>query len=194
MLDNQIAYIRITTFGEKTTDELKAALNTLLAEKPKGLVLDLRNNGGGYLTTGIEVISQFINKGTVMYEVYGDGTHKAFNAETGGLALDIPLVVLVNKGSASASEITAGAIQDLGRGKLIGETTFGKGEVQQWIPLDNNQGAVRVTIARWITPKERQIQGKGLTPDIEVILSAEDMKNKQDPQLDKALEILKNGQ
>lgn len=192
MLDNQIAYIRISTFGEKTTAELKAALETLMAENPKGLILDLRNNGGGYLTTGIEVVSQFISEGAVMYEEYGGGTRKTYNAEPGGLALDIPMIVLVNKGSASASEITAGAIQDLGRGQLLGETTFGKGEVQQWIPLDDNQGAVRVTIARWLTPKERQIQGKGLTPDIEVILSEEDARNKQDPQLDRALELLKN--
>lgn len=193
MLDGQVAYIRLSTFGDKTSDELKEALTTLMAENPKGLILDLRNNGGGYLTTGIEVVSQFIGKGAVMYEVYGDGTRKTYNAEPGGLALDIPLIVLVNKGSASASEITAGAIQDTGRGTLLGETTFGKGEVQQWIPLDDDQGAVRVTIARWLTPKERQIQGKGLTPDIEVTISEEDAKNKKDPQLDKALEILKNG-
>jgi carboxyl-terminal processing protease len=190
MLDNQITYIRISTFGEKTADELKAALTSLMAKNPKGLILDLRNNGGGYLTTGIDVVSQFISKGTVMFEVYGDGTRKTYDAKPGGLATDIPMVVLVNKGSASASEITAGAIQDLGRGKLLGETTFGKGEVQQWIALNDNQGAVRVTIARWLTPKERQIQGKGLTPDVEVPLTEEDARNKQDPQLDKALEIL----
>jgi len=193
MLDNQIGYIRLSTFGEKTGDELKATLKTLMAQEPKGIILDLRNNGGGYLTTGIQVVSQFIGKGAVMYEIFGDGTRKTYSAEPGGLALDIPLVVLVNKGSASASEITAGAIQDLRRGVLIGETTFGKGEVQQWIPLDDDQGAVRITIARWLTPKERQIQGKGLEPDIAVELSEEDAKNKLDPQLERALEYLLNG-
>jgi carboxyl-terminal processing protease len=194
MLDNKIAYIRLTTFGETTGAELKDNLTTLMAQKPSGLILDLRNNGGGYLTTAIEVISQFIDKGTLMYEVYGNGTRKAFTATSGGLALNIPMIVMVNKDSASASEITAGAIQDLGRGKLLGETTFGKGEVQEWIPLNNNQGAIRVTVARWLTPNERQIQGKGLAPDVEVPMTEQDITDKKDPQLDRALNLLKTSQ
>lgn len=190
MLDNQIAYIRLSTFGEKTSDELKAALTSLMAKKPRGLILDLRNNGGGYLTTSIDVVSQFIHQGTVMFEIYGDGKRITYSAKPGGLALDIPLIVLVNKGSASASEITAAAIQDRGRGQLLGETTFGKGEVQAWVPLNHDQGAVRVTVARWLTPNQRQIQGQGLTPDIAVALTDQDTQNKKDPQLDKAIEIL----
>lgn len=193
MLDGNIAYIQLFTFGEKTTGELKTKLRELMAQNPKGLILDLRNNGGGYLNTAIEVVSQFIDKGVVMYEEYGSGQRKTFQALPGGLATKIPLVVLVNEGTASASEITAGAIQDYGRGVLVGVTTYGKGSVQNWIPLENNQGAVRVTIARWLTPKERQISKVGLKPDVEVPLTEEDLKNGKDPQLDKAIEIINHG-
>jgi carboxyl-terminal processing protease len=125
-----------------------------------------------------------------MYEEFGDGTRKEFKTSRGGTATEIPLVVLINGGSASASEIVAGAVQDLGRGKLVGQTTFGKGSVQNWIPLDNNQGAVRVTIARWLTPNGRQIHKVGLEPDVVVELTEEDVKAERDPQLDRAVEIL----
>jgi carboxyl-terminal processing protease len=190
MLDNNIAYIAVSTFGENTTDLLKESLQELLANDPKGLILDLRYNTGGYLVTAIEVISQFIPEGIVMYEVEGDGTETVYEAIPGGLATEIPLVVLVNEGSASASEITAGAIQDFGRGVLVGVTTYGKGSVQNWIPLDNNQGAVRVTIARWLTPNHRQIHKVGLTPDHIVEFTEEDAAAGIDPQLDKAIELL----
>ncbi len=193
MLDNNIAYIELSTFGEKTTDELKAELETLMDQNPAGLILDLRNNGGGYLTTAIEVTSQFVSKGVVMYEEYGDGTRREYNALRGGLATDIPLVVLVNEGTASASEITAGAIQDYDRGQLVGVTTFGKGSVQSWVPLNNNEGAVRVTIARWLTPDSRQIHGVGLTPDVVVEFTEEDIEAERDPQLEKAIELLTTG-
>lgn len=191
MLDNDIAYISLPTFGDKTTDQLKEVLNTLLANNPKGLILDLRNDGGGYLKTAIEVVSQFIPSGVVMYEEEGNGTENTYNAIAGGLATDIPLVVLVDGGTASAAEITAGAIQDYGRGTLVGVTTYGKGSVQNWIELDNSQGAVRVTIARWLTPNRRQINGVGLTPDYSVEYT-EDQKKAgiADPQLAKAIELL----
>jgi carboxyl-terminal processing protease len=193
MLDNNIAYIKMSTFGDQTTDDLNTALKDLLAQNPKGLILDLRNNGGGYLKTAIEVVSQFIPKGVVMYEQYGDGTKQTYEAIAGGQATKIPLVVLVNEGTASASEITAGAIQDYARGTLVGVKTYGKGSVQNWIPLKNDQGAVRVTIARWLTPKERQIHKKGLAPDVEVQLTDDDIKAGLDPQLAKAVEILTIG-
>ncbi|TLN15667.1 S41 family peptidase, partial [bacterium] len=125
MLDSGVAYIALSTFGDKTTQDLKAALKDLLAQEPKGLILDLRYNGGGYLETAVEVTSQFIDTGNVLIEAYGDGTQKEYKAQKGGLALDIPMVVLVNEGSASASEITAGALQDSGRAKLVGVTTYG---------------------------------------------------------------------
>lgn len=190
MLDSGIAYVQLSNFGDKTTQDLKSALKELLAQNPKGLILDLRFNGGGYLETAVEVTSQFIDSGNVLLEEYGDGTKTEYSALKGGLALKIPMVVLVNEGSASASEITAGALQDTGRAKLVGVTTYGKGTVQNWTGLKDNQGAVRITIARWLTPKERQINGKGLTPDVEVQMTEEDYTAGRDPQLDKAVELL----
>ncbi|HEY9076470.1 MAG TPA: S41 family peptidase [Anaerolineaceae bacterium] len=190
MLENKIAYVQLFNYGEKTTADLRKTLKDLMAQKPNGMILDLRNNGGGYLDTAIEVTSEFIAKGVIMYEVYGTGKRDTYNAKSGGLATNIPLVVLVNEGTASASEITAGAIQDYGRGQLVGTTTYGKGSVQNWVPLTNDQGAVRVTIARWLTPKERQIHKVGLKPDVVVELTEEDIKAERDPQLDKAIELL----
>jgi carboxyl-terminal processing protease len=190
MLDGNVAYIRLYTFGDSTTSELRAALDTLLPQNPVGLILDLRNNGGGYLQTGIEVASEFIDQGTIVIEESGDGTRKNYDALGGGKATEIPMVVLVNQYTASASEIVSGAIQDYGRGKLVGVTTYGKGSVQSWIPLMDNQGAVRITIARWLTPQGRQINKIGLTPDAVVELTQEDTAAGNDPQLDKAVELL----
>ncbi len=190
MLDNGIGYVQITTFGDNTTPELRATLKDLMAQDPKGLVIDLRNNGGGYLNASVEVASEFIGDGVILYEQYGDGNRITYEALSGGQATEIPLVVLVNQGTASASEIVAGAIQDYERGKLVGMTTYGKGSVQNWVPLSNNQGAVRVTIAKWLTPKERHIHGVGLTPDVEVDITEEDFQAERDPQLDTAIEVL----
>ncbi|NPV75610.1 MAG: S41 family peptidase [Anaerolineae bacterium] len=195
MLEGDIAYVQLFTFGEDSANDLHQKLKELMANDPKGLILDLRNNGGGYLNTAIDVVSEFIPGNKVaMYEEMSDGTRRTFTTKRGGLATDIPLVVLVNEGTASASEITAGAIQDYQRGQLVGMTTFGKGSVQNWIPLDNDQGAVRITIARWLTPKERQINKIGLTPDVEVEFTEEDFKAGRDPQLEKALELLQANQ
>jgi carboxyl-terminal processing protease len=190
MLDNGIGYIQITTFGDRTTQELRAALASVMAQNPGGLVIDLRNNGGGYLQTSVEVASEFIPDGVILYEQYGDGQRITYDAIKGGQATEIPIIVLINEGSASASEIVAGAIQDSGRGKLVGTTSYGKGSVQNWVPLSNNQGAVRVTIAKWLTPGERTINEQGLTPDAEVELTIDDRNAGLDPQLDKAVELL----
>ena len=190
MLDNNIAYVALYSFNEQATAQLRAALKDLIAQKPAGLIFDLRDNGGGYLSTAIEVVSEFIPKGVVMYEEYGDGTRDAYSAQRGGRATEIPLVVLVNAGTASASEITAGAIQDLGRGKLVGVKTYGKGSVQNWIPLKTEKGGVRITIARWLTPKGTQISDVGLTPDLIVEMTAEDYAAGRDPQLDAAVQLL----
>lgn len=188
-----IYHVQLFTYGDQSSSELERELRTIMRQNPKGIILDLRNNGGGYLTTAIEVVSQFIPRGVVMYEEYGDGTRRTFEALRGGLATEVPLVVLVNEGTASASEITAGAIQDYGRGLLVGVKTYGKGSVQNWIELDNNGGGVRVTVARWLTPKERQIHGLGLEPDVVVERTDEDIAAERDPQLDKAVEILQTG-
>lgn len=190
MLENNIAYVTVRTFSEQTDKELATALKALMKNKPAGLILDLRNNPGGSLKTAISVASEFISNGVILYEEYGDGSRQTHDALQGGLATDIPLVVLVNEFSASASEVVAGAIQDSGRGTLVGVTTYGKGSVQQWIPLTGNEGAVRVTIAHWLTPKERLIQDVGLTPDVEVKMTDADIKAKLDPQLDAAIKFL----
>jgi carboxyl-terminal processing protease len=190
MLDNNLGYIRLNTFGETSGDELKAAIRDVLAKNPKGLVFDLRNNGGGYLNTAVEVASQFVSKGVIVSEKYGDGKVDSSDAVSGGLATDIPMIVLVNEGTASASEVVAGALQDYGRAKLVGVTTYGKGSVQQWIPLSNAQGAARITIAKWLTPKGRTIDKLGLTPDVVVEMSEDDYKKGLDPQLDAAVKAL----
>jgi carboxyl-terminal processing protease len=192
IFEGGIAYVKLFQFADNTRDELRRHLRELVAQNPNGLILDLRNNGGGYLHTSIEVASEFIGDGVILIEEYGDGRTDVYNAIRGGLATDIPLVVLINEGSASASEIVAGAIQDYGRAPLVGTTSFGKGSVQNWVPLSENQGAVRVTIARWLTPEGRQIHGTGLAPDFEVEGSREDILDGIDPQLDRAIEILLN--
>jgi carboxyl-terminal processing protease len=190
MLDNNIAYIQLTTFGDKTEPELHKALTEMLSKNPKGLILDLRSNGGGYLTSAIDVASEFLKDGVVLYEQYGSGELKTYNVNGNGLAYDIPMVVLVNEGSASASEIVAGALQDDKRASLVGVTTYGKGSVQNWVNLSNDEGAVRITMARWLTPLKRQINEKGLTPDFEVKLTEADITANNDTQLQKAIDLL----
>jgi carboxyl-terminal processing protease len=190
MLDPGIGYVRLYTFGTNTDLELRQALEDLMADDPQGLILDLRGNGGGFLSSAISVASEFIGDGVVMVERYGDGREEVFQAEPGGAATEIPLVVLIDGGSASASEIVAGAIQDRGRGLLVGETSFGKGSVQEWIPLTSDSGAVRVTVARWLTPSRRQIDEVGLSPDVIAERTEEDLQAQRDPQLDRAIEVL----
>jgi carboxyl-terminal processing protease len=194
IIEDDIAYVQLFTFGDETTEALRDLLETLLDKNPSGLILDLRNNGGGFLDTAIEVTSEFVGSGVVGIERFGDGREHEFEAVEGGLATEIPLVVLINGGSASASEILAGAIQDYDRGLLVGETSFGKGSVQQLIPLTDNEGVVRVTIARWFTPAERQINEFGLDPDFEVPFTEEDFLAERDPQLEKAIELLKGSE
>ncbi|MBC8336998.1 MAG: S41 family peptidase [Anaerolineales bacterium] len=191
LLEGNIGYVRIFTFGTNTTPELRATLEDLLDEGAEGFIVDFRNNGGGLLVTAIQVASEFIPGGeVVLYEQYGDGTRDTHKASRGGLATDLPLILLMNEGSASASEVVAGAIQDLGRGQLVGVTSFGKGSVQNWIPLNNDQGAVRVTIAKWLTPDERTIHGVGLKPNVVIEITDEDIEAERDPQRDKAVELM----
>lgn len=194
MLDGNIAYIQISTFGDSTAEDLHKQLADLMPQKPKALILDLRNNGGGYLETGIQVASEFISSGVIVSEKASDGSLTSHSAIKGGLATNksLPMIVLVNGFSASASEIVAGALQDTGRAKLLGETTYGKGTVQNWVPLSDNQGAVRVTIARWLTPNGNTIDKKGLTPDIVIKMTTDDINANLDPQLDAAVKQLSN--
>ncbi|MGH2581867.1 MAG: S41 family peptidase [Anaerolineales bacterium] len=190
VLDSNIAYVQLFAFGTDSASELHAALEEVMAQNPRGLILDLRNNGGGFLDTAVSTTSEFIEDGVVLYEEYGDGSREAYETLGNGLATEIPLIVLVNQGTASASEILAGAIQDYERGILLGETTFGKGSVQISRLLSNNQGALRITVAHWLTPDERQIHGLGLEPDVFVELTEEDAAAERDPQLDEAIRLL----
>jgi carboxyl-terminal processing protease len=187
MLGSGVAYVALNTFGDTTAQDLRSTLTDLMAQNPKGLILDLRNNGGGYLDTAIQVVSEFTDKGAVVYEKYGDGRLVEHDVVSGGLATKIPMVVLINEGSASASEITAGALQDDGRAKLVGVTSYGKGSVQNWIPLSNNQGAVAITIAKWLTPLKRTIDHVGLKPDVVATITKDDYAAGRDPQLDAAI-------
>jgi carboxyl-terminal processing protease len=190
MLDNNLAYVRLDAFSNTTADELHAAIQELLNNNPSGFILDLRYNSGGYLDAAIQVGSEFLPDGVIAYEEYGDGTRETFTASGDGIATQIPMVVLVNEWSASASELVAGALQDRGRAQLVGVTTYGKGTVQNWIALTDNEGAIRVTIARWLTPNERNVTGTGLTPNIEVTISDEDAEAGTDTQLNQAIDVL----
>ncbi|MGB2897476.1 MAG: S41 family peptidase [Anaerolineales bacterium] len=190
LLEGDIGYIQLFTFSNDTSEHLRRAIRDLRETELKGLILDLRGNGGGFLLTAIEVASEFIEDGVIMTERFGDGSEDIYESLGDGLATDLPLIVLVNSGSASASEIVAGAIQDYGRGVLVGETTFGKGSVQNWIALTGEEGAVRVTVARWYTPDGREIADEGLEPDYEIPYTEEDFEAGNDPQLEKAIDLL----
>ncbi len=191
MLENGLAYISMEQFGDKTTQELRDALDSLMKENPKGLIFDLRNNGGGWLNTAIETASEFLPVGTtVLLEKDGDGTETVYKTQNGGgRALDIPMVVLINENSASASEIVTGALLVHDRATIIGKTSYGKGSVQIQ-PALSNGGAVSVTIARWYMPDGTLIHGVGIKPDIEVDYTEEDFQNDVDPQLDAAIDFL----
>ena len=192
MLEDEIAYVRLTGFGQTATAKLQEALHELDAQNPRALIFDLRGNPGGYLETSIQVASQFIGQGTILIERFKDGREETYQAIEGGLALDIPLVVLIDGGTASASEIVAGAIQDTERGILIGTTTLGKGSVQLVHTLSDGS-QLRVTNARWFTPNGRAIHGEGLQPDIEVEITEQDIAADRDPQLDRAIAYLREG-
>lgn len=187
-----IAYLRLTEFNRNAEERLLDALNTLLAAEPAGLILDLRDNPGGFLDQSVAVADAFLDEGVVLFERNIRGLDETFATDDGDLAESIPLVVLVNAGSASASEIVAGAIQDRGRAILIGETTFGKGSVQQIYPLTDGS-ELRVTIARWYTPNNNTIDGQGIEPDIE-IESPETLGGMDDTQLRRAVDYLLTGQ
>lgn len=186
----EIAYIKILDFDEQSSQYFKDAVQKAFRQNPKGIILDLRNNPGGLLDSGIEVASEWLTKGEVVVGEEGaNGQNDQFTTDRDGVFKEIPTVVLVNEGSASASEIVAGALQDFGRAKLVGKKTFGKGSVQELENLPDGS-AVKITVARWLTPKGRQINEVGIAPDVEVELTEKDFANDLDPQLDKALELL----
>lgn len=190
VLENNIGYIHLFNFGEKSDREFRLALTKLIESDVKGLIIDLRFNGGGFLHAAIAITSEFFEEGVVVYEVYGDESRDTSEVQPGGIAIDIPLIILINEGSASASEIVAGAIQDRERGILVGTTSFGKGSVQIPFVLTDDRGGLRVTVASWLTPNERLIHNIGLTPDYIVEMTDADIKADLDPQLDKAIELM----
>jgi carboxyl-terminal processing protease len=173
-----IAYIRVTQFNEQTTDGLRKAVDDLskqLGDKMKGYVLDLRNNPGGLLDQAISVSDAFLDRGEIVSTRGRDADEtQRFNARPGDLTKTKPIIILINGGSASASEIVAGALQDHKRATLIGTRSFGKGSVQTIIPLGPGNGALRLTTARYYTPSGRSIQAKGISPDIEVLQDVPD--------------------
>ncbi len=189
LLEGNVGYVSISLFGERTNNELKEAIGDLRNQGMTKLILDLRNDPGGLLDTAVQVASQFLDGGVVLFEQRRDSPEKTYSVKRNGIAQDIPLVVLVNGGTASASEIVAGAIQDHGRGILIGEHTFGKGSVQLVYDLSDGS-SLHVTVAYWLTPNRHEISGNGLSPDFEVPLSQENRDNDEDPQLEKALAYL----
>jgi carboxyl-terminal processing protease len=186
--DQQIAYVRLSSFSQAAEQSVLDALRPMLAENPTGIIFDLRDNGGGFLDQAVSVADIFLPQGIVLYERSDNGLNETFNAFDGDIGESLPLVVLVNGGSASASEIVAGAIQDNERGVLIGETTFGKGSVQHVHTLSDGS-ELRVTIARWYTPGDRSISDNGVDPDIEVPTPA-DLGGEEDTQLQTAGEYL----
>ena len=184
-----LAYIRLNSFNENAGELVRQAVTDALKQNPDGLIFDLRGNPGGLLTQAVEVSNVFLQDADVLIERFADGKEQIYKTEKQAEAKDIPLVVLVNEASASASEIVAGAIQDAGRGQLVGAKTYGKGSVQ--LPQTLSDGSImRVTIARWFTPKDRTIDGTGLDPDLAVEITDVQRQASEDPQLDKAIELL----
>lgn len=186
-----IAYVRLSRFGNRTPEELQQILEELLAQDPQGMILDLRNNPGGGLDSSVDIADQFLEEGVILTERFGSGRERVFRSSDSGLAQDLPLVVLVNEGSASASEVLAGAIRDHERGTLVGVTTFGKGTVQTWHGLSNG-GGVRITTARWLTPDGSWVNETGITPDV-VVAASETLPEgpQDDAQLQAAIEQLR---
>ena len=188
MLENNIAYVRLTGFTSNATQQLSIEMESLLAQNPQALIFDLRDNPGGFLNQSVAVADLFLPEGIVLYQRNRNGEEEIFRSQNGDIAENIPLIVLVNPGSASASEIVAGAIQDHGRGIILGEVTFGKGSVQNTLTLSDGS-ELRVTIARWYTPDNNTIDGQGITPDVEVPLEG-DFGTETDSQIQQAIEIL----
>ncbi len=188
--NKRIAYIALSRFGDRTNEEWLKAVATVVEDQKNGvagLVFDLRNNPGGYLDGAVFIASEFIKSGTVVTQTNSDGTKETLSVNRKGQLTTIPMVILINKGSASAAEIVAGALQDYKRAKIVGETSFGKGSVQSPQELKGGAG-VHITTGKWLLPNGDWIHKKGITPDVEVKM--ETFEATQDAQLAKAIELL----
>lgn len=195
MIENtDYGYVQVTMESAETAKQVADALTALKGKNMKGLVLDLRNNPGGLFPDPVTAIAgQFLKDGgTVVIEKYRDGHENELKAGNGRLAIDIPLAILVNNGTASAAEVLAGALADYGRGPLIGERTFGKGSVQQVNTL-SDQSSLHITVATWLTPKRNQIDGTGLDPTFPTPFTAESRAKGVDTQLQRAIDYLRTG-
>ncbi len=191
-VDASVAYIRLSQFGDNTNQEWLVIVNKLAMQinqdkNVKGVVFDLRNNPGGYLTDAAFIASEFLKDGVIVKEDNGTGLENSLSVNRKGLLTDVSVVVLINKGSASAAEIVSGALRDHNRAKLVGETSFGKGTVQQAEDLGNGAG-LHVTVAKWLTPNGTWVHGVGLKPDVEVTQSEKEPTH--DLQLEKAIQEL----
>lgn len=185
--DGNIGYIKVSRFGDETNKEWDDAITKAIRDNVPAVVIDVRNNPGGYLQSAIYLASEFID-GSIVKQEKSDGSKQTFSSVRRGKLLTKPVVVLINKGSASASEILAGALVANNRAKTFGETSFGKGTIQEVQDLDKGAG-IHITRARWLMPNDYWVHEKGLKPDVEVPMTAEDIKAQKDPQLDKALEF-----
>jgi carboxyl-terminal processing protease len=186
-MKGNIGYIQISQFDTDTSDLIKQATAELAAKNPKGIVLDLRDDPGGYLNAAIDVSSLFMNRGVVVQEKSKDGHVEQLKTTLNSVFANTKVVVLINGGSASASEIVAGALRDARGAELVGENSFGKGSVQE---IDNlpDGSALKITVAKWLTPDGSTIDKVGLKPDVEIGLTAQDTAAGKDPQLDRALQ------
>jgi carboxyl-terminal processing protease len=192
MKNGDIAYIQLYSFNANAPRLFAGAALTVLGQKSKGIILDLRNNPGGFLEVAVNVAGWFLDRGMlVVSEESRAGTEEKLYARGSGALKNIPLVILINKGSASASEILAGALRVHKGAILVGEQSFGKGTVQKILELKDGS-SLKLTVAHWVLPNGEILEEKGLVPDVEVKMTEEDIKEKRDPQLDKALEILKS--
>ncbi len=193
MLEGNIGYVALFEFNSQSSQRLKDAVEALTDQGAKSLIFDLRGNPGGFLDEAVTIADLFLDDGVVLIQRDVDGNVREHTSDSGDLAEDIPLVVLINRGSASASEIVAGAIKERGRGTLIGETSFGKGSVQLLFDLSDGS-QLRVTYANWYTPDDNSITGAGIEPDIFIETPPEPPADGSDPQLERAVELLLTGQ
>jgi carboxyl-terminal processing protease len=187
LANGSVAYMAVSGMNEPASSQFDAALQKALAAGQRNVILDLRGNLGGYVADAVKMASEFIPTGTLAYQVDSSGTTNEVTATAGGRATDgsVHLVLLVDGNTASSAEILAGALQARGTAKLVGTKTYGKGIVQEWLPLSNNFGGIHLTVARWLTPDKVWIQGKGLQPDIPV--SPDGARAGVDPVLDAGL-------
>ena len=191
--DGDIAYISIHQFDQSLSADFKKIAFEMLASPAKKIILDLRNNPGGYLEVSQDIASWFLKSGQVVtIEDFGKNKNsQQYKAQGNNIFVDYPMVILINKGSASAAEILAGALRDNRNIQLVGEKSFGKGSVQKLVELNDGESFIKITIAKWLTPKGSSISEVGLSPDVKIDITDNDLKVEKDSQLDKAIEIIK---